>query len=415
MSTEILKIVVSMTRAIYWKSGMKTKRNFSDFFSDRMTTACTEPSMLAAMNRLAQSVDCSYGEIDTGQVAEFVRACAEPDCPDVYAWMRQYPRIVTACCSMKTDDLNAVLESIQIESATATGTALPSAAPEVRLIVRLLSPMAHGSDTKAGNNTLFRRMHVLSTAGDILMLPFYSGNAIRGQMRDLLVDDLLRRLDLKPRRDNPPVALWFFHALYSGGALEENSPAEKGIVKLRGKNGAARAEGFYELRNTLPALSVLGAAIGNRILAGRCQMHDLRPRCIEWATGDIPVASMFDWTFLTRREDHEGHDDNNNSSMIANTEVLKAGVTLDGGIDIDRPATDLERSAIGHGIQLLSSRGFLGAENRRGLGSVEITAENLPSPKRYTDFMDQNKNRIMSFLEEIGAAKIDEMEKSCTR
>jgi hypothetical protein len=199
------------------------------------------------------------------------------------------------------------------------------------------------------------------------------------------------------------MALWFFHALYAGGALEESSAAEKGIGKLLGKNGAARAEGFYQVRNMLPTLSLLGVALGNRILNGRVQVMDLRPRCREWGTGELPVYELFEWQFLTRRDDYEGHGKGDNASMIANTECLKAGVTLDGGMDTDANITDVERSALGHGIRLLANRAKLGAEIRRGFGDVEILSDNATSPDPYKSFMAEHKGEILEFLVEIGA------------
>jgi hypothetical protein len=406
MSNETLIKTVTVIRQIYFNSSMKTRRKYADFFTDRLKAACTEPSLLAAVNRLGESVDCSFGSLDSTTVSEFIRCAGGISSAGVFDWVRQYPAIITSLCLLKKDDLAETVATIDISESRRSGTAVKAPAAEIAINVKCLSPLAHGADTKSGNCTLFRRMHVLSTTGDTLSLPFYAGNAVRGQMRDLLADDFIRRLGMRPRRDNPPVSLWFFHALYAGGALEENSAAEKGLGKILGKNGAARAEGFYQVRNTLPPLSLFGAALGRRILNGRFQCHDLRPVCYEWGNGDVPVADLFEWTFLTRREDHEAHDDN--SSMIANTEVMKAGVDLTGGFNIESNATEIERSALGHGLDLLAARGMLGAENRRGLGAVEISAENVPSPVTYLDFMEQSKADILAFLLEIGAINAEE-------
>jgi hypothetical protein len=222
-------------------------------------------------------------------------------------------------------------------------------------------------------------------------------------MRDALADHFLQALGLTPRRDKPPCKLWFFHALYAGGALEENSVQAKAFAKNLGYSWAIRADGIHELRNMLPAASVLGTALGNRIISGRVNVCDARPRCAEWGTGETPVAGLFEWTFLTRREDHEGHADGDHHGMIANTECLRAGVVLDAGLDISQHATPIERACIGKGLALLAERGYLGAENRRGFGRVKIALANAPDPELYEQYLINNKTAILKYLEEIGA------------
>ena len=402
-----LKSTVKMVRNIYWNSKMKPRRHFIDFFSDRITSSCTNPNLFSAINKLASSVDCQIGLINPNDILDFLKVCSSPDAIDVYEWIREYQRIVAMLCILKKEEVDDALEYITIDTKCNKGIAITPGIPNIVLEITCSSPLLHGSDIKAGNCTLFRRMNVLSNTSDTLVLPFYSGNALRGQLRDLLADDFLLRLGLIPRKDIPPVALWFFHAIYAGGALEEGSAADKGINNILGKNGSSRAEGFYRVRNMLPTLSLLGTALGNRILNGRLQVMDLRPRCIEWGTGKLPVSELFEWQFLTRREDHEGYDYGNNSSMIANMEVLKAGSVMDGGIDTDINITDIELSALGHGIQLLIRNAKLGAEVRRGFGNVEIISIDQPSPDLYLKFMTDRKNDILNFLVEIGAVDKD--------
>ena len=148
-------------------------------------------------------------------------------------------------------------------------------------------------------------MNVLSDTGSIMSLPFYAGNSLRGMVRDLLADNFISALGMSPRKDEPPISLWFFQCLYSGGALEENSSAAKMINAELGKNGIVNTDGVRRFRDMLPGLSLLGTALGNRIVCGRVEFGDLRPRCKEWGTGTLPVGNLFDWQFLTRREEHE--------------------------------------------------------------------------------------------------------------
>jgi hypothetical protein len=401
---DTLKATMDMVRAEKRASQMKVSRNFTDFLADRIVQAGTEPTLLAFVERLSSLLDCDSGYIGGDVTAALMRAINSPDVAAVLEWVREYPRIVAMVVSLKDDaDYTAALEQIEVAPVADKGTALPGRAPQVGITITCESPLAHGADSKAGNATIFRRCQVLSTTGQVLSLPFYAGNAVRGQMRDLLADDFLRALGLTPRRDEPPCKLWFFHALYAGGALEENSAQAKAIAKKLGNNGAVKAEGIHELRDMIPHLSALGYALGNRIISGRLNVCDCRPRCAEWGSGETPVASLMEWTYLTRREDHEGHADDHHSGMIANTECLRAGTMLEGGLDIHDHATDIERSAIGRGLELLSDRGWLGAENRRGLGQVAISLEGAPAGDTYSEYLAANKDKILDYLETIGA------------
>jgi hypothetical protein len=153
-------------------------------------------------------------------------------------------------------------------------------------------------------------------------------------------------------------------------------------------------------------LSLLGVALGNRILSGRINVGDFKPCCLEWGSGDEPVAGLFDWTYLTRREDNDDHTTGENSSMIVNTECLKSGTVLLGGIDVFGAITDVERSCLGFGLKLLQAHGYIGSENRRGQGQVSVEIENSPDESVYLRYLENNKNEIMDYLGQIGAIDI---------
>lgn len=401
---EFLFTVFSVLRFIYSHSKITGKRNGSEFFADRIVQASTEKTLLAFTERLSKLVDADIGAIWESRGVEFLRISGTEDAAKIYQWIRQFPRIVAMISALpKKEQVEEALESIEIEAVREDGRALPQGLFEIPIKITTLAPLAHGGDAKAGNATLFRRMQVLSDTGSTLSLPYYSGNALRGQMRDLLADDFLRALDIKPSKTKPPIALWFFHTLYAGGALEENSDASKAFGKLLGANGAIKAEGVYQFRDTLPIISALGCSLGNRIIEGRANFGDFRPECYEWSSGEIKASELMTWEFLTRREDFEGHEDGENKSMIANTECLKAGVVLHGGIDIRGHASNLERSVIGKGLSLLAERGFIGADSRRGFGKVNIELQNSPDKGLYEKYLSENKSEIKKYLEELGA------------
>ncbi len=398
---ETLKASMDMIRSIAFASRIKHSRSFGDFLADRIVQAATQKTLIAATERLSKLMDSDTGEIPEGIISAFMGQVFCNQAADMLQWLREYPRVAAMLCMVKQPEYLEVIESVVMDTASSGGVAIADADHEIDIQATCLSPLAHGADTKAGNATLFRRMQVLVTNGQVLSLPFYAGNAFRGQMRDLLADDFVQAMGLSPRRDRPPLALWLFHALYAGGALEENSAAEKALKKHLGGNGSIKAQGIYEFRNTLPALSMLGCALGNRILPGRVRVGDFRPRCRQWGNGDIDAGELFEWLYLTRREDHEEHEAHH--GMIATTECLKAGTLLYGGIDMDMHAMPLERSALGRGLQLIREKGYIGAENRRGLGRVEFDMVNVPDPTTYVEYLQENKDDILKYLKDLGA------------
>ena len=113
-----------------------------------------------------------------------------------------------------------------------------------------------------------------------------------------------------------------------------------------------------------------------------------------------------EWNFLTRREDHEAHSANH--SMIANTECLVAGAELDGGIDIDTHASEVDRGVIGMALHLIKQHGYLGAGNRLGFGKVAFEFLHAPDQAVYDDFLRDSKESIIAFLTDLGALDASE-------
>lgn len=407
MRNKYLFETINIINQIKSASQIKVKRNFMNFFSDRIRQAVTEPTLIRAIERLQSLVSVEISRINKKALIEFIKTASKPEANDILNWLREYPNLAAMISFLNHNDAMEAIEQVDIVSQKKKpGSAVLRRLFDIEIKIKCTTPLAHGGDYKAGNATLFRRMDVLSDTNSILSLPYYAGNAIRGQIRDLLADHFLISLDIMPRRDNPPIKLWFFYCLYSGGTLEEKNRATAAISKLAGAT-TQKAENIKYIRNMMPALSLLGFAVGNRILPGRCNFGDFRPVCKEWGYSNsiLSVGELFEWIFFTRRDDYEGHEDNENASMIINTECLKAGTELHGGIDISQHASDIEKGALAKGLLLLKKNGYIGAENRRDLGGIKIEYNNLPDVKPYEDFLKEKKQNIIEFLNKIEAIK----------
>lgn len=378
-------------------------RSFGGFFADRLVQALSRPTLIDAIEHLAQSLDAGTEFIGGKKIAPFLQEASGPMAPAILHWMREHPAVVAMIASLKDEeDYASAIGSIPLDAAAVDDDSVVTAHPsyDVTLVVNVLGGLAHGSDRKAGNATLYRRRSVITETGKHMALPIYAGNALRGQMRDLLSDHFLRAIGLTASRSQPAVSLWAFHTLYAGGVLEANAKVDKEL----GNAGAVRADAIRDLRNYIPMLSLLGTAIGNRIICGRIQVGDLRPRCVEWGTGTVRADSLIEWTFLTRRDDYEGRQEGeDHAGMIATSEVLKGGTVLDGGIDIDGHANSMERSCLARGLSLMIERGMLGAENRRGIGKVTIEVKGLPDPAEYDEHLSTHAAEITDYLRRLGA------------
>lgn len=397
-----MRATIEMFRRLRDTTAHKINRNFGGFFADRMTRAFGRENLVDAMEELAQSMDSSIEYVGAAKLAAFLAEANGPNGDAIMAWCRSHPKLVAMLSGLRDDaELDAAISSIRLPEISQGDDTVVGSAPswDVAIRVECLSGLAHGSDSKAGNATLYRRRSVITETGRHLHLPIYAGNAIRGQLRDLLADHFLSSLGIGADRSKPSIELWAFHVLYSGGVLE----AGKAEANL-GKSGAIRTDGMRELRDHIPMISTLGTAIGNRVIAGRLYSGDLRPRCVEWGTGDRRASELFAWEFLTRREDYEGRtDDDGTSAMIAETEVLKPGTWLDGGIDIDSHASDVDRACLARALLLLQDRGRLGAENRRGLGKIAIEYDGLPDPAPYDEFLVSRRQDVIDYLTRLGA------------
>jgi hypothetical protein len=400
---EKLNVLIRFLRNVLRFSRIAGSRGKLDIFADRLVRSASESNLIRMMEVLMQSLDCEMNKLSPHVVNEMTAVAVSADASAILRLIRNEPKVITML--LATDDQAVVDEVIgQLELpifALDASNASPRRSFQVRIRVTCETPLAHGSDQKAGNATLFRRCQVICPSGNVFELPYYAGNALRGQMRDLLADHFLVSLGLDISRSTPSVKLWFFYALYSGGALEEKSEAIKAVQKELGDSGVVRTDGIREFRDRLPALSMLGCALGNRVLPGHVQIGDLRPLCREWGTGETPVAELMTWEYLTRREDYENHDEHH--GMIATTECLRTGTLLEGGIDMDSAMPEVERSALGVGLRLLAARGMLGAENRRGFGRVGIELSGAPDVTMYDAWLVEQKNNVLAYLKKIGA------------
>lgn len=416
--------VINVIGYLMSHSNIKVGRNFYDFATDRLRIATTEPDLLSCINRFGEVIGSP--SLSDGLTKSLLKATAAPDAYACHQWLSEQPKLVIALQKSNEVELADIVNNL-IASYEAKDRANLIIRPrknfDIRLSAYVTQALSHGAEVKAGNATLFRRCNVKGG----MSLPFYAGNAVGGQMRDLLADHFLQSLGLPLDKADPILAVWFFHMLYSGGIMVDgNIPKEFEKELVGSQAGAIKTSGVRKLRDMIPFFSVLGG-VGKYPLEGYVYINDLRPECLEWGTGDTPVNQLMTWRFLTRRDDFEGKDKkaskkesqvgidedaddktNDNTSMIVNTECLAEGTMLEGGIDVSKHLSELEMSVLATGLELFKAQSYLGGKKHRGYGRVDFEYESelhLDSCV-YNDYLRDNKQEILNYIEQIGGFKV---------
>jgi hypothetical protein len=414
LTTDTVTKVLSVLTELVNFATLNVSRNRYDFYADRLRVATTESSLLAAVNRYSELLGCSV--LSEQAMVNIMAASSALDSKAVYQWLREQPKIAIGMARIKDDErTNAIknlVESYEVQEIKA-GLQKPRRSFDIKMTAMITQALAHGDDAKAGNAQLFRRCDVRGG----LRLPFYSGNAIGGAMRDLLADHFLTELGIKIDKAEPALNIWAFHLLYSGGIMADGAiPKEFERILTGAAAGTMRSDGVRQLRNMIPFFSMMGG-IGKTPMEGYAYINDLRPVCLEWGTGSESVNTMMSWRFIARRDDFEGRtskaqkeagdagEETANTSMLANTECLSEGTILEGGIDVSPHITDIEMSALACGLLLLQDHGYLGGKKHRGYGRVDIEYQTplTFNPKPYADHLQKHKTEILDYLQAIGA------------
>ena len=124
-------------------------------------------------------------------------------------------------------------------------------------------PIIH-TEESIGNISKIKKLRVLYE-GKVASIPAISGNSFRGQLRDILADQMFhilteggtKRVQLSPD---------YYGVLYSGGVMAERS--KMGIHMM-------------ELASAIPMLRVMGSAFGNVMLPSKVAVTHIIPYAVE--------------------------------------------------------------------------------------------------------------------------------------
>lgn len=156
MST--LKNTLSFIRATSIAATISGHGSKAEFISSRIVQAATAETLLLFGERMAKLLGSDSGNVHPLAVAGFVSAVNSPDAAAVLSWLRKMPKLAAMIVFLPQGDFDVAVSEIgDVGSADANDIAVQRPEFEYGIVAELTSCLAHGSDTKAGNATLFRR------------------------------------------------------------------------------------------------------------------------------------------------------------------------------------------------------------------------------------------------------------------
>jgi len=267
-----------------------------------------------------------------------------------------------------------------------------------------LSPISHGSDEDFGMEQRLRTIEMtVREDGDVFHedVPVISGNALRGQLRDLLAEDFL---DLISEEEPVEIHDTLSNSFYSGGSLERGSGA--GLLKRRM---------IHNIRENIPPLSLLGCAVGSQMIESRLNMGMLVPVAAETESytgrsSEQSVHEYVDTTYYTRKDDDETRafdhistvsdddEDRDTQQMKYTVQVLQPGTQFAHWMALEG-ASEVERACLGRAFELLGESPHIGGMKSIGHGKVRFDyEEGVPDSQPYLDYIADNRDEIREFV-----------------
>ena len=256
-------------------------------------------------------------------------------------------------------------------------------------IITLLSPLSH-TEQNDGTYSIFRRMTIFLD-GQEHRVPILSGNSIRGLLRRVLMADLIKSLDLTISDIGDDT----YYTLFVGGRLKKAKKAKTGGIQPS------------QAREIIPALSILGSVVGQRIMPGKiiCGMGIPITKETTEMTGlesDISIYSLTEEIPYSRRDDLEEKQEKapDKAQMQYHVEVMKPGTRLSHFFALSS-VSDLEMAAFWRGVRLLAETGHLGGMKSKGHGRFEWSYK-PESEAAYAKHLEKNSDKIKELIMMIG-------------
>ncbi|PAV07530.1 RAMP superfamily CRISPR-associated protein [Methanosphaera cuniculi] len=276
-----------------------------------------------------------------------------------------------------------------------------------------LSPIHHGGSENYGTTKLIHTLptlvtNALSGEPEIENIPYIHGNAIRGMLRRLIMEDYLSTLNYQ--LDSKKV----YHFLFTGGILEALDKKDKGAINLTTKKS---------IRKYIPPISLLGSALGNQMIQGKLKVGMGNLVCTETkqyiadtCDNKFSAYNLKATDFGTRLDDLEigkqileNNDtekpkdtDTQNNQMKYEFETIIRGARFTHEFILE-DMLEHEKGCFKRMIELWQQRPYLGGKSNAGYGMIKLEYNKINEldSSSYTDYLTDNREDIVEFLEDL--------------
>ena len=265
-----------------------------------------------------------------------------------------------------------------------------------------LSPIHHGGNEDYGTTKLILTLptviiNPLTSKEEIDNIPTIHGNAIRGYLRRLIMDDFLTQLDYE--LDSKKV----YHFLFTGGILEALDSKDKGAINLSLKK---------KIRELIPPISLVGSALGNQMIQGKLKVGMADIVCAEtkhyieeYSDYDFSAYNLKGSDFGTRLDDlKEGktEEDEQAHQMKYEFETLIRGTKFTHEFILE-DCNSIEKACFHRMISLWEERPYLGGKSGTGYGKVRLDYQGIDdlTDISYLNYLHDRKEEISNLLDEL--------------
>ena len=265
-----------------------------------------------------------------------------------------------------------------------------------------LSPIHHGGSEDYGTTKLILTLptviiNPLTNNEEIDNIPAIHGNAIRGYLRRLIMDDFLTQLDYE--LDSKKV----YHFLFTGGILEALDSKDKGAINLTLKK---------QIRELIPPISLVGSALGNQMIQGKLKvgMGDIvcaetKHYITDYADYDFSAYNLKGSDFGTRLDDlKEGktEEDEQAHQMKYEFETLIRGTKFTHEFILE-DCNSIEKACFRRMMSLWEERPYLGGKSGTGYGKVRLDYQSIDdlTDISYLNYLHDRKEEISNLLDEL--------------
>lgn len=227
-------------------------------------------------------------------------------------------------------------------------------------------PLSHIAEAQSTHSFLVQEP-IVQDDGTVEEVFCYSGNAWRGQMRDLAATYLVERLQATLTLDT-------FHLLFSGGKIGGEQSIDINQAKT--------------MRNLLPMVGLFGGGVGNQIMQGKLKVGNSYIICQQSVPVlDIrhhPLAHKLDYADLTFEKSFTRFDDGKNlanqafidgesteqkTQMRVTSELVVAGAKLAHDVHLCQ-VNDIELGVWVSALYMFAQAPYIGGQSNKGHGRV---------------------------------------------